>query len=141
MPMVSFFYVSAPAPASEIALDTATAGHLLALALDQFQLEPRRRLYMVSRLVFLPLLCLHCLSCLTFATRARERVMRHITREWRVRCPGIADSSLPHLATRRGQVRGGEQGGRRRRDDLERLSGACRGAERGLGCFWAVFAG
>jgi len=60
MPMVSFVYITAPAPASDTDVDTATAGHLLALGLEQFRVEPRRRLFMVSVVPFFsffPLLC------------------------------------------------------------------------------------
>lgn len=50
MPMVAFAYIRAPAPDAE--LDTATAGHLLALGLEQYRLDPGRRLYMVRWLLF-----------------------------------------------------------------------------------------
>ena len=52
MPMGSFIYVSQPTADNE--LDTATAGHLLAVAMEQFALEPGRTVYMVSQVLSLP---------------------------------------------------------------------------------------
>ena len=51
MPMASFIYVPAPAP--DDGLDTTTAGHLLALGLEQFRVDEGREVYTV-RHVLLP---------------------------------------------------------------------------------------
>lgn len=50
LPMVAFVYIRAPAP--DTGLDTATAGHLLALGLEQYRLDPGRKLYMVRWFYF-----------------------------------------------------------------------------------------
>ncbi len=46
MPMISFNYIRKPAADGYI--DTSTAGHLLALALEQYQLNPGKNVYTVS---------------------------------------------------------------------------------------------
>lgn len=71
MPMVSSVYISAPAPASDADVDTATAGHLLALGLQQFRVEPRRRLFMVS---VVPILSFRRCAWLSCCPRQREEV-------------------------------------------------------------------
>lgn len=105
MPMVSFVYISAPAPASGADVDTATAGHLLALGLQQFRVEPRRRLFMVSVVPFFsffPPLCVAQLLPSAAGGSAEGTASHRVAREGEEDSATWLTASLPWLAARRG---------------------------------------
>ncbi|KAI9873056.1 MAG: hypothetical protein M1830_000887 [Pleopsidium flavum] len=61
MPMISFIYIRRPA--ADGYLDTSTAGNLIALAMEQYRLNPGKSVYTVSGPAT-AILCLSASSCL-----------------------------------------------------------------------------